>query len=297
MKTILGVNHMWLYPEAMVNAEAHTETLKRLCANPLIDALDCWLWRGERSREEKRILLDGGKVINYNIGDRFGEDIALPSSKNASDRDRAYSLMMREIEYGLELGTKKIVFGSGPDDPTDHKGAQQRFFELIMKVTEQIPDGVELAFEPTDWDIHKRFLYGPLDETVDFIKRVRASGFSRLGLLIDMCHVPIIHETIESAIAKGGDVLNHVHLGNAVIKNPESVLYGDCHPAWSYPDSEYTEDDAVRFIKMLNDIGYLNKSGSTVSFEMRPYTDMSSEDSLKRFVSVWNRAKAGIVNR
>ena len=48
---------------------------------------------------------------------------------------------------------------------------------------------------------------------------------------------------------------------------------------------------------MLIDIGYLNKSGSTVSFEMRPYTDMGSEDSLKRFVSVWNRAKAGIINR
>ena len=289
MKTILGVNHMWLYPDAMVNAEAHTETLKRLCANPLIDALDCWLWRGERSREEKRILLDGGKVINYNIGDRFGEDIALPSSKNASDRDRAYSLMMREIEYGLELGTKKIVFGSGPDDPTDHKGAQQRFFELIMKVTEQIPDGVELAFEPTDWDIHKRFLFGPLDETVDFIKRVRASGFSRLGLLIDMCHVPIIHETLESAIAKGGSVLNHVHLGNAVIKNPGSALYGDCHPAWSYPDSEYTEADAVRFIKMLYAIGYLDKYGATVSFEMRPYSNTSAEKSLEKFVSVWQK--------
>ena len=84
-------------------------------------------------------------------------------------------------------------------------------------------------------------------------------------------------------------MLNHVHLGNAVIKNPESVLYGDCHPAWSYPDSEYTEDDAVRFIKMLNDIGYLDKYGATVSFEMRPYSNTSAEKSLEKFVSVWQK--------
>ena len=290
MKPILGVNHMWLYPDAMVNERAHTETLARLAANPLVDALDCWLWRGATSREEKRILLDSGKVINYNIGDRFGEATQLPASVNEADRRRAYDAMMREIEFALELGSKKIVFGSGPDDPSDHNGAKERFFEFIMKVTESIPSGVSLSFEPTDWDIHKRFLFGPLDETVDFIKRVRAAGFPGIGLLIDMCHVPIIHETLESAIAKGGDVLNHIHLGNAVIKNAADPLYGDCHPAWSYPGSEFTEDDAVRFIKMLGDIGYLGNEGATVSFEMRPYTNTSSEESLEKFVSVWKRA-------
>ena len=202
----------------------------------------------------------------------------------------AQAAMMREIEFALELGSKKIVFGSGPDDPSDHNGAKERFFEFIMKVTESIPSGVSLSFEPTDWDIHKRFLFGPLDETVDFIKRVRAAGVPGIGLLIDMCHVPIIHETLESAIDKGGDVLNHIHLGNAVIKNAADPLYGDCHPAWSYPGSEFTEDDAVRFIKMLGDIGYLGNEGATVSFEMRPYTNTSSEESLEKFVSVWKRA-------
>ena len=290
MSAILGVNHMWLYPDAMVDARAHTDTLKKLAANPIVDALDCWLWRTDRAAEERKILLDSGKIINYNIGDRFGEDIALPSSRSAADRDRAYSLMMREIEYGLSLDSKKIVFGSGPDDPTDHAGAKERFFELIMKVTESLPKDVSLAFEPTDWDIHKHFLFGPLDETVEFIERVRASGFERLGLLIDMCHVPIIYETLESALAKGGKVLNHVHLGNAVIKDKTSSLYGDCHPAWSYPGSEFTEDDGVKFIRMLGGAGYLDAPGATVSFEMRPYVGMSSEESLARWVEVYKKA-------
>ena len=66
---ILGVNHQFLYPEAMVEASAHTETLKQAITLELVDALDCWVWRGQRAREEIAILRGCGKVINYNIGD------------------------------------------------------------------------------------------------------------------------------------------------------------------------------------------------------------------------------------
>ena len=292
MNVILGANHMFLYPESIVDGRVHTESLKEIAQNEKVNALDCWLWRGERAVEEKKILVDSGKIINYNIGDRFGEGTALPASPDKKERMRAYDLIMREIGYALELNSKKIIFGSGPDYPTDRDGAKERFFEFVMKVSENIPDDVELSFEPTDRDIHKLFLYGPLGETVDFINRVRGAGFSRIGLLLDMCHVPIIHETLDSAVEKGKQVLNHIHLGNAVIRNTASDLYGDRHPAWSYPDSEYTEEDAIRFIHMLHSVGYLDGAGATVSFEMRPYVGMSATESLNKFVGVYNRAIA-----
>ena len=61
--------------------------------------------------------------------------------------------------------------------------------------------------------------------------------------------------------------------------------------AWDFNyGSEYTEDDAKRFIKMLNGIGYFDKSGATASFEMRPYSGLSSEESLEKFVAVWHSA-------
>ena len=284
---------MFLYPDSMVNEKAHLESLKKLAATDLVDALDCWLWRGETAKEERTILLDSGKIINYNIGDRFGEDVAQPASRDKAERERAYDLMMREIGYALDLGSKKIIFGSGPDHPQDRAAAQERFAELILRVAKQLPPDVELSFEPTDRDIQKFFLYGSLDETVDFIKLVRKNGFERIGLLLDMCNVPIIHETLESAIEKGGAVLNHVHLGNSVIKDPADPLYGDRHSAWNYKGGEYTEEDGVRFIHILGDIGYLDKENATVSFEMRPYEGLSSEESLARFVSVFNRALGG----
>lgn len=287
---ILGVNHQFLYPEAIVDAAAHTESLKMAAMLENVDALDCWVWRGQRSREEIAILRSSGKVINYNIGDRFGEKPCFPCSPEKADRIYTYDTLMREIEYALSVGSKKIVFASGPDLPEDRAGAKERLGELIVTIARQLPRDVTLALEPTDRDIDKYFLLGPLDETVAFIKSCRRYA-PTLGLLLDMCHVPLMHETLESALEKVDDTLVHIHLGNCMIKDKNDPFYGDKHIPWGYAGAEYGEDEAVEFLKMLQKIGYFDKKGATVSFEMRPYEGMTSEESLDKFVHVWERAK------
>lgn len=296
MSVIWGINHMFLYPEAIVDQKAHTTTLRKLSETPGLDALDVWVWRGDASREEIKILRDSGKIINYNIGDRFGEETALPSSADKAQRERAYSLMMREIGYALELGSKKIIFGSGPDVPEDRAGAKERFFELISRVMSQLPKDTELSFEPTDRDIDKYFLFGPLDETVEFIRQMRKNVNPNIGLLLDMCHIPLVHETLDSAVSKGMEVLNHIHLGNCVIKNKQNPFYGDKHPPFGYADSEYTEEDCLKFIKTLHKAGYFNKANTTVSFEMRPYENMSSEDTLRKLLTLRDEANGIILS-
>ena len=288
---IIGVNHQFLYPEAITDAEVHTETLKKAALLDSIDALDCWVWRGARAREEISILRDCGKVINYNIGDRAGETPLFVCSPDKAERVRTYDTLMREIEYALALGSKKIVFASGPDFPEDRDGAKERLGELIVLLSKQLPRDVTLALEPTDRDIDKHFLLGPLDETVAFIKAWRRYA-RNLGLLLDMCHVPLMHETLESAMDKVDDTLIHIHLGNCVIKDKNDEFYGDKHIPWGYNGGEYGENDGIKFLHMLKDHGYFDKNGATVSFEMRPYDGCGSEESLKRFVEVWNRAKS-----
>lgn len=281
---------MFLYPDSITDGQVHTETLKKIVKTDLVDAIDCWCWRGERAKEEIAILKDSGKFINYNIGDRFGEEISIPSSKIEKERIYAYDTIMREIEYAIMAGAKKIVFGSGPDDREDHRGALERFFEFAMKILGQLPKDITLCLEPTDWDIDKFFLCGPLSESVELAEKVRENGVSNFGLLLDMTHVPIMHETIEGAIDKSKHVLTHIHLGNAVIKNKNNPFYGDKHIPWSYPDSEYTEKDGVRFLRKLKETGYMEKENATVSFEMRPYDGMSAMETLEKFVSVWKEA-------
>lgn len=288
--TILGVNHQFMYPASITDAKVHTETLKKVAANEDVAALDCWIWRDERAEEETKILLDSGKVINYNIGDRFGEKGAIPASANPKEQEHAYGLLMREIGHALKVNAKKIIFASGPDFPDDHEGALERLFEFIMKIGRQVPKDVTLAFEPTDWDIDKFFLCGRMEETTDLIHKLRKAGLENIGMLLDMGHIPIMHETLESAVAKAEDTLVHIHLGNALIKNPASPFYGDKHIPWGYPEAEYTEADGIRYIQLLRDSGYFQKE-NTVSFEMRPIEGLSPEESLKRWVKVWQQAQ------
>jgi sugar phosphate isomerase/epimerase len=290
MSALLGVNHMFLYPQSIVSEKIHKETLSELAKTELVDALDCWLWRGNTAKEEAKILLSSGKIINYNIGDRFEEAASNPASPDKGEREEAYSRFMREIEYALSLNSKKIVFGSGKDYASDRYAAKERFFEFVMKLCENVPTDVTLCFEPTDRDIDKCFLYGPLDETLELTKRVRSEGFENFGILLDMCHVPLMHETLESALLKSLEYLVHVHLGNCVIKNKTNLFYGDKHPAWDCPDGEYSSADAINFVKMLKKGGYIDKSNSTVSFEMRTFENVSANDSLKRFVETYKAA-------
>lgn len=289
MKTILGINHQFLYPEAIVDAKAHTESLKELSSFENIDALDCWLWRGESAKEETAILKSSGKIINYNIGDRFGEDVCRPASASHEERDYAYSKIMREIEYALALDSKKIVFATGPDFPNDREGAKERFFELVMKLLSELPGDVVLALEPTDRDIDKHFLFGPLDETVSFIKKVRDAGGTNFGLLLDMCHVPLMHETLDSALDKVDDTLVHIHLGNCMIKDKNDTLYGDKHPAWCYTGGEYGEEEAVYFLRKLKAMGYLDMPGNTITVEMRKMDGLGARESLDEFVRIYNK--------
>ena len=290
-KVILGINHQFIYPASISNAEAHTENLRKLADNPLIDALDCWIW-ASHAKEELKILKNCGKYINYNIGDRIGEVPVFPATADAKEREYALEILKRETEFAIESGAKKIIFGSGRDvAPPERTDAYKRFEDFILEWSNIIPKDVWLCLEPTDRDIDKFFLYGDVEDTCNAVRNIRQSGFEKMGILLDMGHVPIMHETLESATSKIGDLLTHIHMGNCIIKNTENPLYGDKHPCWGVEDGEYDENDGTKFLNCLKDVGYLSRGNEqTISFEMRPLTGMSSEQTIEHLVKWFEKS-------
>lgn len=104
----------------------------------------------------------------------------------------------------MEAGAQKIVRGSGPDVPEDREAAKERFGEFLLRMDRELPSNVLLALEPTDRAIGKHFLYGPVAETASLIRKMRAAGLSRLGMLLDMGRVPLMGATLDSAVAEAG---------------------------------------------------------------------------------------------
>lgn len=284
---ILGINHQFLYPEAMVNGDIHTATLEELSQTPYVDALDCWVWAAH-AKEEIRILRESGKVINYNIGDRFGETPVFPASGDKKDKTYAMDILHRESDFALELGAKKIIFGSGKAVPGDMEGSLNRYIDFLLEWDEYLPEDVCLCLEPTDWDIDKFFMLGRLEDTVRCVEAVKQQG-GNMGILLDMGHIPIMHETLESAVRKTAPYLQHIHLGNCVIRDPQHPLYGDKHPCWGYDGGEYDEHDGASFLRILHQAGYLSRGkDQTVTFEMRTLTGMTAQETTES-LSGWFR--------
>ena len=288
MHVILGVNHQFLYPEAITDQKAHTDTLRELVTLPRLEAVDCWVWRtSEASREEIGILRACGKQVNYNIGDRFGEKPVFPASMEAAERRYALYILRREIGFAMECGAKKIVLGSGPDVPGMREDAKKRFADVLYDVFSDIPKDVMICLEPTDRDMDKHFLFGPAAETADFVRRMRCGGLTNFGMLLDMAHIPLMHETLETAVRAAGETIVHVHLGNNIVSNPENPMYGDRHVPFGTPESAYTERDVAEFLRILNESGYLKQDPCTVSFEVRPKEGVSGWDTWQYFYGIW----------
>ena len=145
---------------------------------------------------------------------------------------------------------------------------------------------VTIAMEPIDRDIDKRMLFGPVPETTAFIQQMRRAGMCNFGMLLDMGHIPLMRATLQSAVADALPVLEHVHLGNCILKNKANPFYGDKHICWGYPDGEYTDADGVTMMQLLQDCGYTARENATITFEMRPITNRTADQSLAHWIDV-----------
>ncbi len=291
---ILGANHQFLYLAGMSDADVHTDTLKRLADDSRIEALDCWVWAHEPNRSrELDILRHAGKVVNYNIGDRFGEPAALYAARAPQAQAHAQRIFWRELDQALQAGARKIVMGSGPDFPDEREHALQRLEAFVCAALDHIGPEASLVIEPTDRELDKRFLLGPLRETVALVRAVRARGHHNMGILLDMGHIPLLGETIEGAVGGCEQLIEHVHLGNALICDTSDPLYGDKHVAWDTTKGEYGQPEVNRMIAALRQAGYFERAQrASVSFEMRPMQGLGAEQSLGRFIEMLDTAWA-----
>ena len=169
--------------------------------------------------------------------------------------------------------------------PCGRDDAKKRFEEFVLSWSEFIPNDVWVTLEPTDRDIDKRFLYGNMGETCDAVRSIREAGMRNIAILLDMAHIPIMHETLESAVKTSAPLIEHIHLGNCIIKNTKSLYYGDKHPCWGYPEGEYDTEDGARFLEILTEHGYFTRGVErTVSFEMRPLVGKTPEQTIEYLV-------------
>ncbi len=87
--------------------------------------------------------------------------------------------------------------------------------------------------------------------------------------------------------------LEHVHVGNCVLKDKTHPLYGDQHPRFGLEGGENSLKELAEFLKR----GYFNKKTATrlpiISFEVKPAPSGHSEaviaSSKRIFAEAWSK--------
>ena len=284
----LGINHHLLYADVIKDSAEHLRTVKAVLAEPRLDIIDMWFpW--DIKDECCAAIADSGKTIYYNMGNRASQRSLAPAA--ADNEHRAYTLKTYkdELERAKLCNAQKIITNSGPNDIENRDQCKDYLVEFYIEIC-KCAESMTVMIEPTDWDMSKCKLIGSSKEAIEICQRVRDAGCSNMASMIDMCHVPLMHETIAQAVADTGSFLEHIHLGNCVT-DKDSPFYGDKHPGLGIPGGVYSVDDIAEFFRLGIQSGYFSKERKgSASVEMRRLPDKSSEECFEMYYQAVSQA-------
>lgn len=292
-----GLNHHLLFSSVIEqDSSAHVETLKVLEADPRFEVLDMWVPEDEPYRTQTiELLQKSGKEVFYNCGNRAGKPSLAPASLDDEKRRYTLDVYRDELARAKAIGATKVITNSGPNNLERREEAFDALVDFYVELCRTVPEMLVLI-EPTDWDVSKKKLIGSSSEAAEICRRVAARGCPNMASMVDMCHVPLMHETLAQAVADTGDCLGHIHLGNCILKDREHPYFGDKHVPIGIDGGEYGTADVAELFRLGLASGYFSKEKrGSASIEMRVLGGEDPLDALDRYYAMTEEAWAKAV--
>jgi len=272
----LGLVHFMAYPSTIKGEGPILETVKKIAADSYFDAIEItWIKDPKVRAEVKRVLDSSHMTVAYG-----GQPRLLTTGSNINSLDEAKRLealanLKEGIDEAYEMGAVGFAFLSGRYE----EETKEESYQALIKSTSELcayaksKGNMRIALEVFDYDIDKKSIIGPAALAKRFAEEMR-ERFDNFGLMVDLSHIPMLHETIEESILPVKDYIIHAHMGNTVIRDPGCEAYGDMHPRFGFPNSENDVDQLVEYLRTLMEIGFISeKNRPIVSFEVKPWGD------------------------
>lgn len=284
----LGINHHLLYDKNINSPAEHLATIRTLLEDPRFEIVDLWTPK-EIVSEAAEAIRASGKTIYYNMGARKGEPLLAVASVDESIRERSYLKYLEELERAKACNAAKVITNSGPNDLENRDLCKQLLHEFYLKFC-RAASSVMVIIEPTDWDMSKCKLIGSSAEASEVCRKVREAGCPNMGSMVDMCHVPLMHEDLARAMADTGKYLEHIHLGNCIL-NKENPQFGDKHPGFGAVDGVYGVESLAEIFLIGLRTGYFSQENrGSASIEMRVLPGKDPEECLDIYYDAVCRA-------
>lgn len=291
----VGLISFMAYPSTLRGDDPKVvDLLKKIAVDDYFDAVEVNWIKDDKLRSEAAKLLDTSHLtVCYGAQPRL-----LTTGLNANDvneemRTKAEATLIEAIDEAEQLGAKGIAFLSGKWE----EATKDLAYEQLLKTTRNLcayakTKDMMVELEVFDFDIAKKSLIGPAPYAAKFAADVR-STCDNFGLLIDLSHIPMCHESNEFVVRTLRPYLTHFHIGNTVCEDPSSEGYGDEHQRFGFPNGSNDTAQLLDFLRVLKNEGFMNPENPYVlSFEVKPWKDEDPDVVVANAKRVLNRAWA-----
>lgn len=250
------------------------EKLKKIVTDPYFEVVEVAQMKDQTVRKAAADMISCAHMTCAygGQGRMLGAGLNI-NNLNEEGRRKAIDSLKEGIEEAYEIGAADFAFLAGIYEEDTKETSFQKLLESTRELCTYAASkgNMPVLCEVFDYDIAKKSLIGPVDMVKRYAETI-CEEYDNFGLMVDLSHIPMIHETIEENLLPVQAYIRHAHMGNTVIKSPECPAYGDEHPRFGFPNSENDVEELAAYLRLLLKIGFLNeKSRPIVSFEVKPF--------------------------
>lgn len=269
----VGLIHFMAYPECSSGEGPIEETIRKIALDDYFDAVEItWIKDREVRERSKKIIDTAHLTVSYGAYPRLLTTGLNINDLNEEGRLSALASLKEGIDEAYFMGAVGFGYLSGRYPEAKIEEAYQALVNSTKELCKYAKSkgNLKILHEAFDYDVDKKSLIGPAPLAKRFAEEI-TKEYDNFGLMVDLSHIPLIHETIEESLLPVRDYILHAHMGNCVIKNPASPAYGDQHPRFGCIDGECDVDELVEYLRVLKSIGFLSEEWRPIlSFEIKP---------------------------
>ncbi|EIW17463.1 MULTISPECIES: sugar phosphate isomerase/epimerase family protein [Pelosinus] len=272
----IGLIHFMAYPAVIKGEGPIEETFKKIAIDDYFEVAEItWMKDKEVRKNVKKMIETSHMIVTYG-----GQPRLLTTGLNINNIDEAGRLaalasLKEGIDEAYEMGAKGFAFLSG--NYTEEK--KEEAYQALLASTKELcryakeKGSMSVVLEVFDYDVDKKSLIGPVALAKRYAEDMRAE-YDNFGLMVDLSHLPLLHESAQESLIPIKEYIFHAHMGNCVVKDSSLPAYGDAHPRFGFPGGENDVDELVEYLRVLMDIGFISKEKRPiVSFEVKPFGD------------------------
>ena len=268
-------------------------SLKKIVCDEYFDAVEVSHFEDPAVRTQAAQLMAQGLIeVGYDAHPTILGGKLNPNALEEEARLAAEKALLAAVDEAAQLGAKGIAFLAGKWD-SEHL---EEAYAQLLKTTRALcayaaEKGLFVELEVFDYDVDKAVLIGPAPLAARFAADVRKTH-PNFGLLVDLSHIPITHETSAFTVRTLKPYITHFHIGNAVMAEG-CPAYGDNHPRFGFPNSANDVDTLTEFLNVLKAEGFFRADAPLVlSFEVKPFGEEDPDAVLANCKRALNRAWA-----